>query len=121
MALIPLDPAGSPLAEASLEPAPHPGAQGPLTLLVIDRRHLCEGLSVQCFARAHKLTPAESTVLELLCEGLASTDIATMNGMGMATVRTQANRIREKTGAASIRRLIQRLATLPPMLSALRS
>lgn len=127
--LIPLGPLGSTLAQASLpsQPphgphgphAPH-GPHGPLTLLVIGRRHLCERLSVQCFARAHKLTPAESNVLELLCEGLDPRDIATLNGVGIATVRTQVNRIREKTGAASIRRLIGQVATLPPMLSALR-
>ena len=119
--LIPLGPVGSPLAQATGASLLQQGLQGPLTLLVIGRRHLCERLSVQCFARAHKLTPAESTVLELLCEGLDPSDIATMNGVGMATVRTQVNRIREKTGAASIRRLIQQVATLPPMLSALRS
>lgn len=138
VALIPLGPLGSTLAQASLPSQPPPGLQGPhaahgphgshgsdgshgpLTLLVIGRRHLCERLSVQCFARAHRLTPAESNVLELLCEGLDPRDIATLNGVGIATVRTQVNRIREKTGAASIRRLIGQVATLPPMLSALR-
>jgi DNA-binding CsgD family transcriptional regulator len=138
VALIPLGPLGSTLAQASLPAQPPPGLQGshgphgphgshgsdgshgPLTLLVIGRRHLCERLSVQCFARAHRLTPAESNVLELLCEGLDPREIATLNGVGIATVRTQVNRIREKTGAASIRRLIGQVATLPPMLSALR-
>lgn len=135
VALIPLGPLGSTLAQASLPAQPPQGLQGPhgphgphgsdgshgpLTLLVIGRRHLCERLSVQCFARAHRLTPAESNVLELLCEGLDPREIATLNGVGIATVRTQVNRIREKTGAASIRRLIGQVATLPPMLSALR-
>ncbi len=127
--LTPLGAWGSTIAEASLQSPPQQGPcgshgshapHGPMTLLVIGRRHLCERLSVQCFARAHKLTPAESNVLELLCEGLDPRDIATLNGVGIATVRTQVNGIREKTGAASIRRLIGQVATLPPMLSALR-
>jgi hypothetical protein len=43
-----------------------------------------------------------------------------VNGVGIAAVRKQVNPIREKTGAASIRRLIGQVGTLPPMLSALR-
>lgn len=98
---------------------PEPGPTG-LTVAVFGRRHLCERISVQWFARAHGLTPAESHVLELLCEGLDPRDIASINGVGMATVRTQVNKIREKTGAPSIRGLIQQVAMLPPMVSSLR-
>ena len=98
---------------------PLPGGPA-LVAAVFGRRRLCEPMSVQWFARAHGLTPAETRVLELLCEGLDPRDIATLNEVGMATVRTQVNAIRDKTGAASIRALLQQLATLPPMVSSLR-
>lgn len=91
-----------------------------LIAVVFGRRRLCEQISVQWFARTHDLTPAETKVLELLCEGLDPRDIAAANEVGMATVRTQVNSIREKTRTPSIRALLQRLATLPPMVNVLR-
>ena len=53
----------------------------PLTALVFGRSRLCERISVQWFARAHGLTPAESTVLELLSDGLQPSDIARANAV----------------------------------------
>jgi DNA-binding CsgD family transcriptional regulator len=106
LALIPMD-------------TPLPGGQA-LVAVVLGRRRLCEPMSVQWFARGHGLTPAETRVLELLCEGLDPRDIANLNDVAMATVRTQVNSIRDKTGAASIRALLQRVAMLPPMVSTLR-
>ena len=92
----------------------------PLTALVFGRSRLCERISVQWFARAHGLTPAESTVLELLSDGLEPSDIARANDVGMTTVRTQIKGIREKTCAASIRGLLHQVAMLPPMVCSLR-
>jgi DNA-binding CsgD family transcriptional regulator len=87
---------------------------------VFGRYRLCEPMSVHWFARGHGLTPAETRVLELLCDGLDPRDIATINEVSMTTVRTQVTSIRDKTGVASIRALLQRLATLPPMVTSLR-
>ncbi len=101
-----------PLASAPGEPA--------LLAVVFGRSRLCEPISVQCFAKTHSLTPAEARVLELLCEGMDPREIAELNAVGMATVRTQVHSIREKTGTASIRALIHRVALLPPMVSTLR-
>lgn len=92
----------------------------PLTALVFGRSRLCERISVQWFARAHGLTPAESTVLELLSDGLEPSDIARANAVGMTTVRTQIKGIRDKTCAASIRGLLHQVALLPPMVCSLR-
>lgn len=108
-------------AAVALVPIGVPLPGGPaLIAAMVGRRRLCEPMSVQWFARAHGLTQAESRVLELLCEGLDPRDVASANEVGMATVRTQVNSIRAKTGAASMRELLQRLATLPPMVSLLR-
>lgn len=91
------------------------------TLLLLGKRRVCERLSVQWFARSHALTPAESRVLEALCQGLEPRDVAEQHGVGLATVRTQIGSIRSKTGADSIRDLVRRVAVLPPMVSSLRN
>lgn len=94
---------------------------GQATLVVLGKRHLSERISVQCFARLHGLTPAETRVLESLCEGLDPREIAELNDVGLATVRTQIGSIRGKTGAENIRALTRQVAVLPPMVSTLRS
>ncbi len=94
---------------------------GQATLVVLGKRHLSERISVQCFARLHGLTPAETRVLESLCEGLTPREIAELNDVGLATVRTQIGSIRSKTGAENIRALTRQVAVLPPMVSTLRS
>lgn len=100
--------------------AASPGATGQATLVVLGKRQMCEGLSVQWFARGHALTQTETRVLEALCAGIAPTRIAKQHGVGMATVRTQIGSIRNKTGSASIRDLVRMVAVLPPLVSALR-
>jgi DNA-binding CsgD family transcriptional regulator len=106
----------------SVVPLGSPGDAGPqATLLLLGKRQVCERLSVQWFARAHALTPAETRVLEGLCEGDDPRDVARKHQVGLATVRTQIGCIRAKTGTDSIRELVRRVAVLPPMRSALRT
>ena len=93
----------------------------PATLLVMGKRQVCEPLSVQWFARSHGLTPAETRVLEALCNGGDPREIAEQHGVGMATVRSQIGSIRQKTGAESIRDLVRQVAVLPPMVGVLRA
>ncbi len=107
------------MAVVPLGPMASGGAQA--TLLLLGKRRVCESLSVQCFARSHALTPAETRVLEALCQGLDPREVAETNGVGLATVRTQIGSIRSKTGAESIRDLVRRVAVLPPMVSSLRA
>jgi DNA-binding CsgD family transcriptional regulator len=91
-----------------------------MTLLILSKRQVCESLSVQGFARAHGLTPAETRVLVELCQGVPPGEIAAELGVGIATVRSQIGSIRQKTGAASIRNLVRQVAVLPPLMSVLR-
>lgn len=91
------------------------------TLLLLGKRRVCERLSVEWFARHHSLTPAETRVLEGLCQGLDPREVAERHNVGLATVRTQIGSIRAKTGTESIRDLVRHVATLPPMVSALRA
>jgi DNA-binding CsgD family transcriptional regulator len=106
----------------SVVPLPNDDADaGPLTLLVLGKRQMCEQLSVQGFARSVNLTPAETRVLEHLCGGVRPTEIAQRQGVAVSTVRTQIGSIRAKTGAGSIRELVRQVAVLPPLVGALRN
>ena len=96
-------------------------AQGEFASMVtLGKRRVCEKLSVQWFAQAHALTPAEARVLEALCCGLSPRAAALQQGVGLATVRTQVGNIRAKTHARDIRSVVQQVALLPPMVSSLR-
>jgi DNA-binding CsgD family transcriptional regulator len=92
-----------------------------VTLLMFSKRRVCEELSVDAFARCHGLTAAETQVLKALCAGTTPNDAARRQGVRLSTVRTQIGSIRAKTGATSIRALVQQVARLPPLISALRT
>lgn len=101
-----------------LAPVPVPGSpdMSQATLLLMGKRQVCEGLTVQWFARLHALTPAETKVLEALCHGRAAKEIAEAHGVGLSTIRSQIAAIRDKTGADGIREVVERMAVLPPIL-----
>lgn len=88
--------------------------------VLLGKAKVCEDLSIECFARSHDLTPAETRVLMALGAGVAPVEIAQHQGVKLSTVRTQIGAIRDKTGAASINALVHRVASLPPMVGALR-
>jgi len=112
---------GDQRVSVSVVPLPECAGRGsPLTLLVLGKRRVCAQLSVQGFARSVSLTPAETRVLEALCGGVRPSDIARDGGVAVSTVRTQIGSIRAKTGATSIRHLVQQVAVLPPLVGALR-
>lgn len=90
------------------------------TLLMFSKRQVCEALSVEAFARGHGLTGAETQVLKALSDGTTPHEAAQMLGVRLSTVRTQIGSIRAKTGAPSIRALVQQVACLPPLVTALR-
>jgi DNA-binding CsgD family transcriptional regulator len=90
------------------------------TLLVFGKRQVCETLSVQWFAQQHRLTLAETQVLQAFCGGATPGEVARQQGVAMSTVRSQLSSIRAKTGASDLRVLARQVAVLPPLLSALR-
>jgi DNA-binding CsgD family transcriptional regulator len=95
------------------------GASG--VMLVLGKRHVCDELSVEAFARQHRLTAAELRVLKLLCAGGRPSQIAGSVGVAMSTVRTQVASILEKTGLSGIGALLREVSRLPPMRSLLRA
>lgn len=90
------------------------------TLVMLGRRRVVGELAVQAFARANGLTPGETRVLVALCDGLRPARAAALHGVAISTVRSQIGSIRIKTGASSIRDLLHKVASLPPLMGTLR-
>jgi DNA-binding CsgD family transcriptional regulator len=92
-----------------------------LVMLVFGKQPASETLTLDFFARSHRLTAAESAVLHGLCAGERPKEIAQKVGVAISTVRTQIGSIRIKTQTGSIRDLVNRVATLPPITPAMKS
>ena len=90
-------------------------------VLVLGKRQVCQELTVDWFARSHRLTLAETVVTKGLCADLTPQEIALRQGVGLATIRSQIGSIRTKTGAASIRALVRQVSLLPPLVNALQN
>ena len=102
-------------------PLSHPlEADAPTVLVLLSRQSACDNLSVRMYARSQNLSPSEEAVMLALCRGLSISDIAKDHGVAQSTVRSQIKALREKTGCSSIRHLLQRINSLPPMVPALR-
>lgn len=95
-------------------------AEPPSVLVLVSRQNACDNLSVRMYARSQNLSPSEEAVMMALCRGLTIPEIAESHGVAQSTVRSQIKALREKTGSSSIRHLLQRLNSLPPMVPALR-
>lgn len=102
-------------------PLSHPlESDSPAVLVLLSRQSACENLAVRMYARAQSLSPSEEQVMMALCGGLSIPDIAKKHGVAQSTVRSQIKSLREKTGCSSIRKLLQRINSLPPLVPALR-
>ncbi|MBT9462735.1 hypothetical protein [Hydrogenophaga sp.] len=102
-------------------PLSHPlEADPPSVLVMLSRQSTCDNLAVRMFARTIGLSPSEEAVLMGLCRGLEIPEIASEHGVASSTIRSQIKTLREKAGSASIRRLLQRINSLPPVVPALR-
>lgn len=94
------------------------GEPGQPALLVFGLRTGCKPLAIQFYAQACRLSPAETSVLLGLNEGLAPREIARRHGVAISTVRSQIGSIRHKTGTRSIVDLVRTLGCLPPIMPA---
>lgn len=106
------------LAVVPLQSGREPGSARALVMLA--RREVCVCLSVEAFARAHRLTWAETRVLKALAGGARPNQIALEHEVEVSTVRSQLRAIRAKTGCSDIGSLLRQVALLPPMVGALR-
>lgn len=89
---------------------------GGAALVSLEQPRRTQDLAVQCYARQHGLTSAETAVLEALLDGLTPSDVARAKRVAVSTVRTQIGQLRLKTGSRSIRQLLDRVGGLPPMM-----
>jgi DNA-binding CsgD family transcriptional regulator len=105
LSLVPLAPGGA---------APH------WALVLLGKPQVCQDLSVEAFARSHKLTPVETLVLKSLCRGARPAEIARTHNVALSTVRTHVGSIRSKTSVPSIGALVRTVSMLPPIVSVLR-
>lgn len=101
-------------------PAEWPGQAVPV-LLIACRPALCEPLSLRFFAQTHGLTRTEEAVLGDLVRGLEVEEIAQTRNMAISTVRTHVKQLRQKTHTTSMRELLNKVAVLPPVVSAVRA
>lgn len=102
-------------------PLSHPlETELPTVLVLLQRQSTSDNLAVRMFARSKGLSPSEESVMIGLCRGLGVPDIAREHGVAESTVRSQVKSLREKTGCCSIRKLMQRVNSLPPVVPALR-
>lgn len=85
-------------------------------LLTVSDPGLAPDLSA--FAQLHGLTPAETRVLVLLCQGRTQAEAAAALGVSLATLRSHAAALRRKTGHARLTTLLQAVARLPPLAAA---
>jgi DNA-binding CsgD family transcriptional regulator len=116
-----LDPEGETLSLAFVPLAVvHAAAAVDAVLIICSRRSSCETLTVQMFARAKRLTPAEQAVLTQLCAGRGAQEIACEQGIRVSTVRTHIKNVRQKTGRGSVREIVRELSRMPQIVSSLR-
>ncbi|GAA4358922.1 hypothetical protein GCM10023165_54440 [Variovorax defluvii] len=119
--IVELDAEGEPLTLAFVPLAMHHGSATVDTVLIMtSRRSTCETLTMQMFARAKHLTPAEQAVLTQLCAGRGAQEIACLQGIRVSTVRTHIKNVRQKTGRGSVREIVRELSRMPQIVSALR-
>ena len=71
------------------------------------------------FARGHALTPTEEKVLAVLCQGHSAPQVARRLGVAVSTVRSHVRSLCAKTRTNSVRELVSKVATLPPVAPAL--
>ena len=102
-------------------PLSHPlEADAPSVLVLMSRQNSGDNLSVRLFAQSLNLSRSEESVLVGLCRGLQIPEIARLHRVADSTVRSQIKTLREKAGVSSIRILLQRVNSLPPVVPALR-
>ncbi len=93
--------------------------QGLAALTVMGRRAACSPLALEMLSSHHGLTYAEGRVLRALVENCSAREIAAQHGVGLATVRTQIQAVRDKLGVRSIDALLLRAAQVPPVTALL--
>ncbi|URI05752.1 helix-turn-helix transcriptional regulator [Aquincola tertiaricarbonis] len=107
--------AGSPQDAVAVLPLPGQEGGSAGVLLVASRGGICSAVTLGLYAQQHRLTLAETQVLQALAGGASPDQIARQHGVAPCTTRTHISSIRQKTGSASITALLRHVAGLPPV------
>lgn len=84
-------------------------------VVIMGRRSVCSSLGLELLAGSHGLTPAESRVYRALIDNQTPRQIAALHGVGVTTIRTQIQTLRDKLSVRSIDALLLRAAEIPPV------
>jgi hypothetical protein len=84
-------------------------------LVTIERKTVCEVLSLWAYGRVQGLTSGELKVLDFLAKGQEPKLVATSLKISVTTVRSHIKSILNKTEEPTIRGLLLRIAKLPPI------
>jgi DNA-binding CsgD family transcriptional regulator len=90
-------------------------AETSLVLVIFGKRDACDTTTLQQYGRLHGLTGAEQALLPAIIRGLSIKAMANQRCVATNTVRAHLGSIREKTGTRSLRTLMVRLSSLPPI------
>jgi DNA-binding CsgD family transcriptional regulator len=90
-------------------------AETSLALVLFGKRDACDTTALQQYGRLHGLTGAERALLPAIIRGLSIKAMADQRCVATNTVRAHLRSIREKTGTRSLRTLMVRLTSLPPI------
>lgn len=92
-------------------------ASEPRFALMFSRAEVSENLMLSFFSRCYRLTASEARVLGLIYACLTAPEMALHLSVGQATIRTHLRSIFNKTNSKSVRDIVKRLATLPPLMT----
>jgi DNA-binding CsgD family transcriptional regulator len=91
------------------------GIDGAAAVAMMGRRVVCSPLGLEMLSSSHGLTFAERRVFRALVGNRNAREIADAHGVGLATVRSQIQAVRDKLGVRSIDALLLRAAQVPPV------
>ncbi|MBQ0942285.1 hypothetical protein KAK07_02930 [Ideonella sp. 4Y16] len=102
----------------AVTPIWEPSLNHRVALVMIGQRLPGSALALQMLALRQGLTQTETRVLAALLANQKASEIAQSHGVGLATVRTQIQSVRNKFGVRSIDALLLQVAALPPITTA---
>jgi hypothetical protein len=84
-------------------------------IVTMERKSVCETISLWAYGKVQGLTPGELKVLQQLTNGQDPADVAKTLKISVATVRTHIRSMVNKTDSSCMRGLLLKVAKLPPI------
>jgi Bacterial regulatory proteins, luxR family len=84
-------------------------------IVTMERKTVCETISLWAYGKVQGLTPGELKVLQQLADGQDPTAVAETLKISVTTVRTHIRSMVSKTDSSCMRSLLMKVAKLPPI------